>query len=249
MFETKCTLEHFVYLLCQVSHNGDHLNCLCYTEANMKQRKQKKYEFKNRKVAFYLAGLLVLAILMFQAFVDVSVFRSVIQARPDYGAIVTSLISEAAQELNKPAPIEPTTGKEYIPEARLVLPAYTGFGQIEYMYEAGQRTSNFETEVHLTSSAILNAAENKVRVDDANANNRMAWQSYDTTAIFNSIPSLQACTRGVQIFFSKQALGANFVFQDSHKLIDGRTLYVYSESACKQDQSAVIDLAKQAQSY
>ena len=83
----------------------------------------------------------------------------------------------------------------------------------------------------------------------ANANNRMAWQTYNDLNSFTSVPSLQACTRGVQLFYSKQNLGGDFIFQSSHKLSDGRTLYVYSENDCKQNQSAVVDLAKQAQSY
>jgi hypothetical protein len=209
----------------------------------------KKLKINKRKIVLYVAVILGLALFAFQALIDTSVFRSLIQVRPDYDTVLATLISDAARQLNKPAPVDPTTGKIYIPEARLVLPSYTGLGQIEYQYESGQNTSNNAAEVHLTSSLILNLSESKLWVDIANSNNRTAWQSYNESNIFNSIPSLQACTRGVQLFYSKQNLGGDFIFQGDHKLNDGRTLYVYSESDCKQDQSAVINLAKQAQSY
>jgi hypothetical protein len=117
------------------------------------------------------------------------------------------------------------------------------------MYEAGQYTSNNTTEIHLTSSSILNLAQNKLWADLATTNNRRAWQGYDSSALFASVPSLQACTRGVQIFYIKHNLGSDYVFQGSHKLNDGRTLYIYSENSCKQDQSAIIALTKEAQSY
>ena len=190
-----------------------------------------------------------MVLLAFQALIDVSVVRSVIQVRPDYGTVLATLVSDSIRQLNKPAPVDPATGRIYIPEARLNLPAYTGLGQIEYQYESGQYSSNNTTEIHLTTSAILNLSENKLWVDMANANNRMAWQTYNGFNFFTSVPSLQACSRGVQLFYSKQNLGGDFIFQGSHKLSNGRTLYVYSENDCKQDQSAVVALAKQAQSY
>jgi hypothetical protein len=208
-----------------------------------------KTKLHKRKVVIYVAGLIVIAVLAFQTVIDISVFRNLIQVRPDYGTVFATLVEDATKQLNKPAPVDAKTGKIYIPQARLVLPSYTGFGQVEYMYEAGQYTSDNATEIHLTSSSILNSAENKLWVDIANANNRTVWQSYNSSNLFTSLPSLQACTRGVQIFYSRQNLGSDYVFQNSHKLSDGRTLYIYSESGCKQDQSAIITLASEAQSY
>lgn len=209
----------------------------------------KKQKLQERKKVFYVIGFLVLVLVIFQVLVDVSVFRNLIQARPDNGTILATLIDDATEQLNKPAPVDPSTGKVYIPEARIVMPAYTGLGQIEYQYEAGQYAGSNGTEIHLTSSTILNLAKNKLWDNVANANSRSAWQGYNSNELFNAVPSLQACTRGVQVFYSKQALGGDYAFQGSHKVNDGRTLYVYSESDCAQDQSAVISLAKQAQSY
>lgn len=202
-----------------------------------------------RKIVLYLASAVVAVLLVGQVFIDICVFRSVIMVRPEYGTIITTLIGDATKQLNKPAPVDPATGKVYIPEARLVLPAYTGLGQIEYMYEGGQYASSNTAEIHLTSSAILNLAQNKLRVDNANANNRMAWQSYNGSSVFASVPSLQACTRGVQLFYARQSPGGVFLFQGARQLNDGRTLYIYTENNCKQNQSIVVDLAKQAQSY
>lgn len=206
-------------------------------------------KLNKRKTIFCVAGLLILALLIFQFVIDLSVYRSLVQVRPDNDTVIATLIDNSTKNLNKPAPVDAASGKVYIPEAHLVLPAYTGFGQIEYMYESGQYTSNNATEIHLTTSAILNLAKDKMWAEVANSNNRMAWQSYNPSAVFNAVPSLQACTRGVQVFYSKQNLSGDYAFQGSHKLKDGRTLYVYSEGDCKQDQSPVIDLAIKAESY
>lgn len=209
----------------------------------------KKQKNKNRKPLFYIVCVAATALVLFQLLIDVSVFRNVVQVRPENGTILATLIGDATEQLNKPAPVDPSTGKVYIPEAHLVLPPYTGLGQIEYQYDSVQNSGENGAEVHLTSSTILNLAKGKMWDDVANANNRLAWQGYNSSELFNDVPSLQACTRGIQVFYTKQNLGGDYVYQGSHKLNDGRTLYVYSESDCAQDQAVVIALAKQAQSY
>ena len=209
----------------------------------------KKQKIKNRKPVFYLACIAIAVLVLFQLLIDVSVLRNVMQVRPEDGTILATLIGNATEPLNKPAPVDPSTGKIYIPEAHLMLPTYSGLGQIEYQYDSAQDSGSNGAEIHLTSSTILSLAKGKLWDDVANANNRQAWQGYNANELFNDVPSLQACTRGVQIFYTKQNLGGDYVYQGSHKLNDGRTLYIYSESECTQDQTPIITLAKQAQSY
>lgn len=209
----------------------------------------KKSKLNKRKTLLCAAGVLVLVLLILQGFFDLSVYRGLIESHADQGTVLTTLIGEAVDNLNKPAPVDAASGKIYIPEARLVMPAYIGLGQVEYMYESGQYTTNNSTEVHLTSSQIINLAKNKLWLNLANANSRQPWHGYNPSILFSAVPNLQACTRGVQIFYSKQSLGGDYVFQGSHQLQNGRRLYVYSETDCQQDLAAIIKLAKQAQSY
>jgi hypothetical protein len=67
-----------------------------------------------RKVIIYVAGFVVLALLAFQTVIDISVFRNIIQVRPEYGTVIATLIEDATKQLNKPAPVDPSTGKVYI---------------------------------------------------------------------------------------------------------------------------------------
>jgi len=208
-----------------------------------------KIKLHKRKAVIYVVGFIAIAVLALQAVIDISVLRNLYQIRPDFGTGYATLIELHAKNLIKPAPVEAKTGKIYIPQARLVLPPYTGFGQVEYMYDAGQHTSNNATVINLTSSSIINSAINKLWIDIAKANNLTALNSHNPPNFITSMPSLVACTRGVRIFYSKQNLSGNYIFQNSHKLSDGRTLYIYSNNHCKQNQSAIITLASEAQSY
>lgn len=168
-------------------------------------------------------------------------------------AVVAHLIGSAADALNKPAPLDAPTGKVYIPDARLVMPPYTdAMGSIEYFYDNSGGLPASSPVVHLTSSVIMNMAKNKLWIAMANNNSVGAPSAHehDELGMFQEVPSLQACARGVQLYFSPQSRKQPaLALQDSHQLRDGRTVYVYSEPACKQDQSAVIALAKQSQSY
>lgn len=208
-----------------------------------------KIKLHKRSAVIYAVSFIAIAVLALQTVIDISVLRNLYQIRPDYGTVTATLMELDAKKLIMPAPVDAKTGKIYIPQAHLVLPPYTGFSQVEYMYVAGQHTSNNATVINLTSSSIINSAISKLWIDIAKANNLTALQSHNPPSFFTSAPSLIACTRGVQIFYSKQNLSGNYVLQNSHKLSDGRTLYIYSDNRCKQNQSAIITLASEAQSY
>ncbi len=225
------------------------VNCLCYNLFNMSEA-PKTPNKKHHKKLFYGIGIAVIIIVVLQLVIDVGVYQSLVQVHPDDGTVLATLVTNAAEQLNKPAPVDPPTGKIYIPEAHLVMPAYTGDGHVEYLYESANPGVNIPAEIHLTSSMIMNLAKGKVWVDTANENNRFVWQSYDISKATSSIPSLQACARGVQLFFTLQnSPDRPLQFQGGHTLKDGRTLYVYSETGCQQNQTPVIAMAKQAQSY
>ncbi len=211
----------------------------------------KKLKFIKRKPLVIAGVVIALCLLAFQAYVDVCVYVNVINPKGgrDGGAVIATLVGAAAYSLDKPAPVDAASGQVYIPEAHIVMPAYTGLGQIEYLYENGKYVPS-GTEINLTSTQIVNLAKDKLWVGLANDNNRAAWHGFSGSKMFSAVPSLQACARGVQIFYAKQnSLGGDYVFQGSRPLKDGRTLYIYSETGCQQNQVPVISLAKNAQSY
>lgn len=208
--------------------------------------KIKKLTHKtNKRKIWWSAAIIVVSILVLaQICIDVQAIRSM---RTDTAGtdVMAQLIASAVDGLNKPAPVEASTGRVFIPDARLVMPPYTGaMGYVEYYYDGGDGSVGLPSTLHLTSSVIINMAKTKLWTTTAD-NHR-----HDMKDVFLAVPSLQACARGVQLFFSPQSSKQPvLVLQGSHQLHDGRTVYVYSEPACQQDQSAVIALANQAQSY
>jgi hypothetical protein len=65
------------------------------------------------------------------------------------------------------------------------------------------------------------------------------------------VPNLQACAEAVQLYYSAQnENGSTTKLQFMKKLDNGKTIYVYSETACSAEPlPALISYLKQIQSY
>lgn len=146
--------------------------------------------------------------------------------------VLTSLIINAIEDLNRPLVIEPTTGKAYIPSARLMLPpADATLGEVEYYYFPP--AENAPAEVHLSSRNSVGPATSAV-----------ISASPDVEALFAAVPKLQACSRGVTINFAQQSdreAAANKL------LASGKMAYFYTEKKCPNDK--LLEYAKQIDSY
>jgi len=155
---------------------------------------------------------------------------------------VINLISQAVDGLHKPAPVEPTTGDTYIPEARLLIPASQDGQQILYSYTSydGKR------EVSITGQRLMGVAKSKLWSSYSNA-------TYDQAdafqAAFNVVPALQACSRGIQLFTQEQT-DKNYRKEFTVTSKD-TTWHAYTEPGCSKAMgvTTLVDQVKTMRSY
>lgn len=205
----------------------------------MKQKQQsKKTSGRNSRKIWIIGASAVLAILFLaQMTFNVYVYQN-LASTSNPSAIIHAIIN-ASRSLHKPAPVEPTTGKVYLPEVRLVLPAPDSLRHLLY-------SNPTEQEVQITTSDILNEAETKLWTSGESE----IGVSDKMNAVFTEVPNLMACSRGVQLFFAPQDFDDPKVqLQATKTLANGKTIYLYTESTCKGNLTELAEYVKQAQSY
>jgi hypothetical protein len=197
---------------------------------------------------FLVAVLLV--VVLFQAAVDYLVYRRVYQNGDVSG--VSHLIIAAVDNLHQPVPVEAATGKQYLAQFRIVFPADTKneLGPLDYSYFPPIDTA--APLLQITQHRIVKAAEAKLL---SAGQGHSIWQPQDPTEVFEQVPSLQACSRGVYVLFDDvdvKQYGEGLQPRGTKQLADGRTLRFFTEqpqrcSATNFD--SLITYLKTAQSY
>lgn len=165
--------------------------------------------------------------------------------------IIISLVNNAINNVDVSAPVEAQTGQVYFPDARLMLPSpgeNLSLRQIEY---ANTTSTSAPLDMQVTTKSILNEAENNLLTAQANALGAHKDTQAELLAIFRQVPNLQACARGVQLFYSQQhEERSDYRLQFTKKLSNGKTLYAYTETACTSSQlPALVNYLKQIESY
>lgn len=195
-----------------------------------------------RRVFFITAITVLLFVAVLQVAFVVAIFRAkrwVYMVGAEQS--VTQLIVDAVDGLHKPAPVDGPTGKVYMPDARLVLPPANIATEIFYSNVGDSQTP----ELQITARYIVGQAKAKLRSAQQQPN-----YSGSVRGIFEHVPELQACSRGVQLYFSKPNLdSAQFTDHGTKQLADGRTVYLYTEPLCQADMTDLVAYIKQAQSY
>ncbi|MEO6761716.1 MAG: hypothetical protein ABI220_05110 [Candidatus Saccharimonadales bacterium] len=202
---------------------------------------------KKRPLIVILAVLVAVG-LVIQVSIDVVLYNHVIRnPAPDQ---LVSLIIKATEAQTKPAVTDPHTNKIYLPEVGLVLPASTGtFNQLLYGYMPP--FDDWGGELNVTTRQAMQGSE--VKIISANASNNSWWHGSDQSKIFDHVPELQACARGVAVYFdAKTATESQLKPVSQVHLADGRTLYIGIDSdqyKCHYNMSGLLTYLKQAQSY
>ncbi len=146
------------------------------------------------------------------------------------------MIVSAVENLNTPLAIDPVSGKGYIPIAKLVLPPTdSSLGEVLYRYEPGNNT-DMPTEIQIASKYnISRYASAVIAAPSVNG---------DPKVIFERVPKLQACVRGVTILFESRD-GEKAVA--TKLLSNGKTAHFYTENDCPN--AELLNYAKQIDSY
>ena len=150
---------------------------------------------------------------------------------------ISNLIVRAVEALNWPVPTDAQTGRLYFHEAKLTLPPASDPGQGIYYFYTPALTGQ-QAELKLIDKQTVNMQKGKILA------------ASDMQAVFDAVPKLQACARGYLAVFSPASSSetdGKLVFQK--KLTDGRTVYVYLEAVCSDNQYQMLPYLKQIDSY
>jgi hypothetical protein len=208
--------------------------------AKQSHKLHKKLVWK--KPVIIVGAATAVALIASQIFFDIYLYRNALP--PGDQSVITNLIISAVEGLHKPAAIDPVSGKLYLTDARLVLPLPTdSFMQIVY---SSDDPSADQSEVQVTTRATLDQAESKLW----SAYSASSRRGSDLAAVFEQVPNLQACARGVQLFYQPSGqVGETFRLQVTKQLANGKTLYMYTEPVCHQDLTNLVEYLKQVESY
>lgn len=127
---------------------------------------------------------------------------------------VRELIIQAVKDTKTEAPVEPRTGDFYFPPAKLYLPYTSSYLQLTYGYdpETSQLSVGNATALKQGIASLYNARNLK--------------------DIFEKVPYLQACQRGVTITYEKILDSLDKELRQTVQLNNGKTVYLYTEKLC-----------------
>jgi hypothetical protein len=197
---------------------------------------------KKIKITKHFLKKLILPTIIFVQFILIGVlawyvYWTRIEVRLQSTDKISTLIVSAIEALNWSVPMDAQTGRLYIREAKITLPPAQDRSYALYYNYMPPFPG---TQAELTLKDKLNVDMQKSKV----------LAAPDVNSVFNFVPKLQACSRGYQIFFSpagKNDTEGKLVF--TKELKDGRTVYVYLEDACSDNQDKLVPYLQQMQSY
>ncbi|HSX15993.1 MAG TPA: hypothetical protein VLF40_04340 [Candidatus Saccharimonadales bacterium] len=196
-------------------------------------------KFTWRRLVCLAVVAVAVVLLAAQVCLDVRFWRV---ARYPSGEPITSMIIQSVRGFLSPAVVEPVSKKVYLPSASLVLPPYsTEVPGLEYSYIPSFDGSDAEASVTVTNavsvgiSKLLNAEG-------------VGQQQHNPSKLFDAVPELQACARGVHLVFGTKSTYDHLEF--TKQLRDGRTMRVYSEKTkCSYPFTDLISYLQGAESY
>jgi hypothetical protein len=175
----------------------------------------------------------VLSLLTILLFFNTAGVLYLLQRHDNDGATLSTFIVKAVENLNRPLAVDPMTGKQYIPEARLVLPAPPS-NNLRPVYSYTPATADWtDEELQLADYSAIQSATTPV-----------ISERYNPEAMLEKVPKLQACARGVHISFKDLKDDPAVA---SKRLANGKTAYFHTEQACNNPE--LLDYAKQIDSY
>lgn len=146
---------------------------------------------------------------------------------------IRQLIITAIDGLNKDAPVEAKTGDVYFPESRLYVP--NPRSAIKLVYNWQPASDNTPEQLSVTLSQVPGTTQ--------------LYSSNNMTELFNTVPKVQACSRGVKVL-KVEAPATNDIgeLKKTFSLDDGSTVYLYSEDACP-EMSQVVEVLTKLRTY
>jgi hypothetical protein len=184
-------------------------------------KKQKPRRFSKKSLAVYTGVVVVLAAVVVLCLVVATYVTRYNQASDAASSVaIRELVLRAAEGTKSPAAIEPTTGNIYFPQARLYLPSLqNNTTQLTYMYTPPAKDQQEELSISSKNAFSRNAAR--------------LYAGRNVKEVFEAIPKMQACQRGIALYYSKPTdHNDDQVLKQSISLNNGKTLYMYTQKSC-----------------
>lgn len=215
---------------------------LCYTEFIMKKTTVKK-KTRLKRITPKILGVVILVTLLILMVLVQFWFNNHLLNRVQVleGQKIERLITESIKAINKDPVIEPISGKVYLIEPRLVLPAYPQqlIRGIHYGYSPALVDVKDEEELQITSDIALNYGITGLRT------------AQGLNGVFDAVPTAQACTRQMIIKFKpgSESSFTGYSPVSTRKLADGRTLELFTADQCNYEADELVKYIEQIQSY
>lgn len=146
------------------------------------------------------------------------------------------MIMASIDEVHADAPVDFKTGDIYFPEERLYLPRPANDQQLlELRYERMLDESSQGPILSITSEPVLASAAVNM------------YNARTVDEVFDRLPALQACSRGVQIAYGKLD-GIDATLLSTAALSNGKTAFIYLDNGCK-ELTTIAKLLTQLQAY
>lgn len=201
---------------------------------NEKPKGQKKHlSFKTQKII--VTSVLVALLIGISIYIAPQYNRMARAVDRAESITLSSLLVRSIEGIHRPAPVDPTTGDVYFPEAKLKIPRNVSMPELLYSYSSGDAT--LPEEISITSEATSRHATNRV----------VAAESVDE--VLAAVPEAQSCRRGLLLTYDEQDSSAEKELLITKILENGRTLYIYSEPACSSIKVELLDVFSSIESY
>lgn len=145
-------------------------------------------------------------------------------------APIRELIIDGVYGAKSDAPIDPKTGDVYFPQAKLYLPNTSSYLRLTYAYD------NESGELSVGNKAALNQGITSL------------YNAQGFRELFDKVPYLQACQRGVTVTHQKLVDAPEKELRQTVQLANGKTAYLYIEKACP-ELHETAELLKDLKSY
>ncbi|MGB4759554.1 MAG: hypothetical protein WBP26_05880 [Candidatus Saccharimonadales bacterium] len=180
-----------------------------------KNTKTNKATKKNRFITptrAIIAGLVAMVILLT---FTVAVMAGRDKDNPEQ---TRELVISAVRAVKKDAPVDAKTGDIYFPEYRLYIPNPGMVLPLTYLADEGN-VSDSQGELSVSTWPVFGSTS--------------VYMTQTTNELFDAVPKLQACSRGVKIVSHKYpASDTQNQFKHEVRLNNHKTVYIYVEKAC-----------------
>lgn len=194
--------------------------------------KQKKFKVSKRRIGIIMAFVLLLGLTIYYFAPTLQFYRD--GARQANMTSIRELVLMAVHNVKKDAPVDAKTGDVYFPESRLFLPRPDYSLKISYILDSGD-IADTNGELSVSTKTVFGSTQ--------------LYSARTMNELFETVPKLQACSRGVKIVSQKfDASDDMNELKHTITLNNGQIKYIYIEKLCPEIEQ-LADILQNIRAY